>query len=315
MAILQLLPFFGVKSPALTLLPICAVVFISGVKDGVEDYQRHKVDARYNGTPTHILLGYDNPNYDETPTTTPAIATPPPPSSTTTEAATDSAAAITIMGDHNKKGYFGPALSKDVRVGDILLLRNGESCPADCILLSSSDDENGICFVETKDLDGETNLKPRTAVPSLMHLQSGHDCLQHHFYVECNPPSSDLYTYEGTMVLLDKKGDNESWQEVSKTPLSIDHLILRGHVIRNTPWALAVVVFTGTDTKIMLNSGETPSKRSQIEREMNSEVSHLLHCDYLVSSSFFFTGPDCIRCVDDSVSGLCRDVWGAEIPG
>ncbi|KAI8337498.1 hypothetical protein BC941DRAFT_425393 [Chlamydoabsidia padenii] len=316
MAIIQLLPYFGVKSPALTLLPICAVVFISGVKDGFEDYQRHKVDARYNGTPTHILLGYNNPNYDTATITAPAtntntprpvstITTPTimttadttlaggPVTTTAAEAATDSAAAITIMNDddddddnnnnnnnNNNKGYFGPALSKDVRVGDILLLRNGESCPADCVLLSTSDDESGICFVETKDLDGETNLKPRTAVPPLMNLQSGHDCLQQHFYVECNAPSPDLYTYEGTLVLLDKKNrsnggtnhDDTTWHEVSKTPLSIDHLILRGHVVRNTSWALVVVVFTGTDTKIMLNSGETPSKRSQIEREMNSEV-------------------------------------------
>ncbi|CAO3598046.1 unnamed protein product [Absidia cylindrospora] len=302
MAILQLLPFFGVKSPALTLLPICAVVFISAVKDGFEDYQRHKVDAKYNGTLTHILLGYNNPNYDTptlpttttTTTTTEHLSTFTSPTAmssgntttpmitgsssataaTTTGAGMDSAAAIPTLNDDDAKkiGYFGPSLSKDVRVGDILLLRNGESCPADCVLLSSSDDESGICFVETKDLDGETNLKPRTAVSSLMHLQSGQDCLQHHFYVECTAPSSDLYTYEGTMVLMDKNQETGLWKETSKTPLSIDHLILRGHVIRNTSWALAVVVLTGTDTKIMLNSGETPSKRSQIEREMNSEI-------------------------------------------
>ncbi|KAI8099992.1 uncharacterized protein BX664DRAFT_382450 [Halteromyces radiatus] len=261
MAILQMLPAFGVKSPALTLLPICAVVFISAVKDGFEDYQRHKVDAKYNGTITHTLLGYNNPNYPSTISTT-----------NNNSSSQRHATSNTTVNDDNK-GYFGPALSKDVRVGDILLLRNGESCPADCILLSSSDDENGICFVETKDLDGETNLKPRSAVHSLMHLQSGHDCLQRHFYVETASPSPDLYSYEGTIALLEKKQqDSNTFDEVSKTPLSIDHLILRGHVIRNTPWAIAVVIFTGTDTKIMLNSGETPSKRSQIEKRMNSEI-------------------------------------------
>ncbi|CAO3632171.1 unnamed protein product [Cunninghamella echinulata] len=266
MAIIQLLPYFGVRSPALTLLPICVVVFISALKDGFEDYQRHKVDAKYNGTITHSLLDYTNPNYIQT-------------TATTTENNSNN-----NNKDHH--GYFGPLLSQDVRVGDILLLRNGESCPADCILLSSSDEENGICFVESKDLDGETNLKPRNAVANLMHIQSGDDCFQQHFYIESPAPTPDLYAYEGTLVELDKQlstsfsspndhdnnNDNMLLKEKSKSPLSIDNLILRGHVVKNTQWAIVFVVFTGTDTKIMLNSGETPSKRSRIEKEMNIEI-------------------------------------------
>ncbi|ORX59732.1 phospholipid-translocating P-type ATPase [Hesseltinella vesiculosa] len=243
MAIIQLIPVFGVKSPALTLLPICAVVFISAVKDGFEDLQRHKVDARYNGTLTSRLLNYANPNY-------PTSSTPP---------STDTS------------NTFGPVLSKDVQVGDILYLRNGQSCPADCILLSSADTEHGICFVETKDLDGETNLKPRTSISSMTHIQSGHDCLQHHFYIESPAPTPNLYAYQGTFVHTEQNASGK-WNPVSKAPLSIDHLLLRGHVVRNTPWAIAIVVFTGTDTKIILNSGETPSKRSQVERQMNSQI-------------------------------------------
>src|SRR6185369_5147905 len=50
--------------------------------------------------------------------------------------------------------------------------------------------------------------------------------------------------------------------------VNINNLLLRAHVIRNTEWVIAVVVYTGVETKIMLNSGETPSKRSRIEKEM-----------------------------------------------
>ncbi|CAO3630548.1 unnamed protein product [Cunninghamella blakesleeana] len=272
MAVIQLLPFFGVRSPVLTLLPICFVVFISALKDGFEDYQRHKVDAKYNGTITHSLLNYTNPNY--------LIPS-------TKESDTDDQLKNKKEELEKYHGYFGPLLSQDVKVGDILLLRNGESCPSDCILLASSDEENGICFVESKDLDGETNLKPRNAVSNLMHIQSGEDCFQQHFYVESPAPSPDLYAYEGTLVELDKHEDshpinidnnsnssstNMRLKEKSKTPLSIDNLILRGHVVRNTQWAIVFVMFTGTDTKIMLNSGETPSKRSRIEKEMNTQV-------------------------------------------
>jgi len=38
--------------------------------------------------------------------------------------------------------------------------------PADMVLAQSSDPK-GVCYVETKNLDGETNLKHKTAVKSL----------------------------------------------------------------------------------------------------------------------------------------------------
>ncbi|RCH93898.1 hypothetical protein CU098_001750, partial [Rhizopus stolonifer] len=166
--------------------------------------------------------------------------------------------------------YFEKSLSKDVRVGDFILLRNGDSLPADAVLLSTSDKE-GICFVETKDLDGETNLKPRKSIQELKHIQSGADCLNDcHFYMEAGVPSPDLYNFEGTLVTLEKSGDQ--WVKKNKTPIEIDNVLLRGHVLRNTKWAIAVVIFTGTETKIMLNSGRTPSKRSQVDKEMNKEI-------------------------------------------
>ena len=53
--------------------------------------------------------------------------------------------------------------SDQVAVGDILEIRDGELIPADCLLLSTEEDK-GECYIETRSLDGETNLKPKLAV-------------------------------------------------------------------------------------------------------------------------------------------------------
>jgi phospholipid-translocating ATPase len=50
-----------------------------------------------------------------------------------------------------------------VKVGDILVLKNKNIIPADCIVLST-DDINGECYVQTDALDGERNLKPKRAL-------------------------------------------------------------------------------------------------------------------------------------------------------
>ncbi|GAA5808257.1 hypothetical protein MFLAVUS_001645 [Mucor flavus] len=270
MAIIQMLPTFGVKSPALTLLPICTVVFITAAKDAFEDFQRHKVDRQYNQNVTHTLMGYQNTNYPKPPMQQGFFSSCLGSNSKGHKHQPEKETGVTTSQEDLTNDVFTRSLSKDIRVGDFILLRNGDSLPADAVLISSSDNE-GVCFVETKDLDGETNLKPRNSIQELKHIQSGADCLSDcHFYVEAGAPSPDLYKFSGTLVTLEKSCDK--WTEKNKTPVEIENILLRGHVIRNTKWAIAVVLFTGTDTKIMLNSGETPSKRSAMDKQMNQEI-------------------------------------------
>ena len=46
---------------------------------------------------------------------------------------------------------------KDLFWGDIVKVKNNEAIPADLILIKAN--SKGFCYVETKNIDGETNLK------------------------------------------------------------------------------------------------------------------------------------------------------------
>ena len=157
-------------------------------------------------------------------------------------------------------------LWKKLEVGDIVLLRDNDQVPADIVVLSTSDPD-GMCYLETKNLDGETNLKPRKALRATSSIASEEDAERSSFYLDSEPPHQNLYTYHGILCYNDP-ATNEFRQDT----VTINELLLRGCSLRNTAWVIGLVVFTGQDTKIMLNGGETPSKRSKIEKETNFNV-------------------------------------------
>ncbi|KAK7442780.1 phospholipid transporting ATPase [Stygiomarasmius scandens] len=157
-------------------------------------------------------------------------------------------------------------LWKKLEVGDIVLLHDNEQVPADIVVLATSDPD-GMCYLETKNLDGETNLKPRKAVKATMNISSEEDIERSSFYLDSEPPHQNLYLYHGVL-----RYKEPSSGERRSEPVSINELLLRGCMLRNTSWIVGLVVFTGSDTKIMLNGGDTPSKRSKIEKETNFNV-------------------------------------------
>ncbi|THH28398.1 hypothetical protein EUX98_g5794 [Antrodiella citrinella] len=152
---------------------------------------------------------------------------------------------------------------EDMKVGDFVKIMNNESIPADVLICATSEEEN-VAFIETKNLDGETNLKSRSAVPQLTHLRTARACsdLDNTFRIDGDRPDTNLYKLNAALVL-----DQED-----KYPIDMQQVLLRGTVLRNTDWVIGVVMYTGEDTKIVMNSGDTPSKRSKVERQMNPQV-------------------------------------------
>ena len=149
----------------------------------------------------------------------------------------------------------------NVAVGDIIRVESEESFPADIALLASSEPE-GLCYIETANLDGETNLKIKQAIPETANLVNSSELSRLTGRIRSEQPNSSLYTYEATLTMQASGGEKE-------LPLNPDQLLLRGATLRNTPWIHGVVVFTGHETKLMRNATATPIKRTAVERRMN----------------------------------------------
>jgi phospholipid-translocating ATPase len=157
-------------------------------------------------------------------------------------------------------------LWKKLEVGDVVLLRNNDQVPADLVVLSTSDPE-GLCYLETKNLDGETNLKVRKAVHATSSIASEEDVERSSFVLDSEPAHQNLYLYHGVLRYKDAATGDEKQE-----PVTINEFLLRGCAVRNTSWIIGLVVFTGADTKIMMNGGDAPTKRSKIEVETNFNV-------------------------------------------
>ncbi|KAF4976204.1 hypothetical protein FZEAL_7096 [Fusarium zealandicum] len=152
----------------------------------------------------------------------------------------------------------------NVAVGDIIRVESEKPIPADIVLLASSEPE-GLCYIETANLDGETNLKIKQALPETSEMVSPSELSRLGGRIKSEQPNSSLYTYEATLTMQTGGGEKE-------LALNPEQLLLRGATLRNTPWVHGVVVFTGHETKLMRNATATPIKRTKVERKLNMLV-------------------------------------------
>jgi phospholipid-translocating ATPase len=286
--ILQAIPIFSNTNVFLAASPLVSILIITAIKDAMEDWKRQKSDRRVNHTISLVLKRGDAaPSLDDE----------------DDEEAQEqrrngqkirrffrsaSAATLALMNralfrekiaeltqdDEESEGRnaWQQKYWKDVRVGDILMIKNNESIPADLIVLATSDSQR-ICYVETKNLDGETNLKIRQAPNATAWIQTADQAASLNAVLQVEPPSTRLYTFSGKMVLpLVSQSASTINVDAEAVPLASDNLLLRGCQIRNTEYVIGLVAYTGEHSKIIMNSGKTPSKRSKIERQMNPQI-------------------------------------------
>ncbi|XP_016143798.1 phospholipid-transporting ATPase ID-like [Sinocyclocheilus grahami] len=146
----------------------------------------------------------------------------------------------------------------NVQVGDIIKLENNQFVTADLLLLSSSEPLN-LVYIETAELDGETNLKVKQALTVTGDMGDYLEALAaFNGEVCCEPPNNRLDRFMGTLTF-----------GTQKYSLDNERVLLRGCTLRNTDWCFGLVLFAGPETKLMQNCGKSTFKRTSIDRLMN----------------------------------------------
>ncbi|KAF2681560.1 phospholipid-translocating P-type ATPase [Lentithecium fluviatile CBS 122367] len=220
-SILQMIPGLSTTGQFTTIVPLMFFVTISIAKEGYDDLRRYRLDKIENNHETKVLRA----------------------KSISREAASGSDRGSPSIEDMN----WETIKWQDVNVGDVIKLKRNEAAPADLALLHTNGD-NSVAYVETMALDGETNLKSKQTTASISKaVESREDILSCDARFVVEDPNQDLYKFEGR-VSLDGK----------TAPLTLNEIILRGSILRNTPDAIGMVIYSGEECRIRMNANKNP---------------------------------------------------------
>ena len=179
-----------------------------------------------------------------------------------------------------RENKFVKAMSSTLRHGEIILLYENKSIPADMILIDSCFSE-GTCYVETSSLDGEKTLKLKISnkytqgfisndinVKNNKNIEKFIQGGKYFFggYIKINSPNADLNYVNGTIHALFQKNGEQIEQDIA---LSTNEFLLKGSILKNTNWIIGIVVYTGMSNKIILNSKKPRMKMSKVEKKLN----------------------------------------------
>ena len=85
----------------------------------------------------------------------------------------------------------------DIKPGKLVKVEKDTEFPADMFILKSSKD-SGIAFVDTLNLDGESNLKEKTSLPKIQDI-SDEDILNFDGEIYCDVPNENLEKWDANI--------------------------------------------------------------------------------------------------------------------
>lgn len=237
--VIQMIPGLSTVGRWTTIVPLGIFVAFSMLKEGYDDWRRYEMDKVENRATTWVLghgIRSDSQNR---------------PTKFSGKGWKDGRP----VDEHKHRprnelakfgeGHWIPVQWQHVQVGDIVRLQRDDGIPADIALLHATG-PNGIAYIDTMALDGETNLKSKQASPLFTKRCSDVDgLLSTQATVVSEDPNLDLYTYDGKVTL-----DGET------LPLTHNNVVYRGSTLRNTSLAIGLVVNTGEECKIRMNANK-----------------------------------------------------------
>ena len=177
--------------------------------------------------------------------------------------------------------------SRALKVGDVLVLKKDQRVPADVVILKSisnevetSDDAepqdgdaSGEAFIRTDQLDGETDWKLRVAPPLSHGLPTAKfETLR----ITASAPSREVNSFVGTLECpgsgLPAEGSESTaqYRKSVSVGLSIDNTAWANTVLASNSTTLAVVIYTGPETRAALSTSKGRSKTGLLEGEINN---------------------------------------------
>ncbi len=252
-SILQMIPGLSTTGTYTTIVPLLIFVGISMAKEGYDDVRRHRLDKEENEREVHIL-------------------------DRTTRDGVDVRKRVEAVYSETTSTVWRTEKWRDLRVGNVVLLMRNDPIPADIVLLHVTESTSSA-YIETKSLDGETNLKTKKPLAEISCRCQDLDCvadLSVEFVV--NDPNIDLYKFDGRVLVAGKT-----------LPLTNNEVVYRGSVLRNTPAALGLVIYSGEECKIRMNANKRPRiKAPTLQGVINKVVIFIAALVFLIG--FAMTG-------------------------
>uniref|UniRef100_A0A6M2E149 Phospholipid-transporting ATPase n=1 Tax=Xenopsylla cheopis TaxID=163159 RepID=A0A6M2E149_XENCH len=157
--------------------------------------------------------------------------------------------------------------ASSLKVGDIIHIDKDQRVPADLVLLRTSE-KSGSVFIRTDQLDGETDWKLRLAIPATQKLASDNDLFLTNASLFIEKPQRDIHSFIGTFTMHDASNQEES--------LNVENTLWANTVVA-AGQATGVIVYTGCETRSVMNNSQPRSKVGQLDMEING-LTKVLFC-------------------------------------
>jgi phospholipid-translocating ATPase len=125
-------------------------------------------------------------------------------------------------------------------------------------------EKNGTIFIRTDQLDGETDWKLRKAVATTQAMADIKTVTQRDdMCLVANQPNDQIYDFKGYFA----SGDEDD--EENRESLSLENTLWANTVLASSGYVLAIVVYTGKETRSEMNSNASTTKVGKIDLEIN----------------------------------------------